>query len=222
MELSYWQSRWQKGNTGWHMDTVYPVLPKIWPQLNIPSGARIFVPLCGKSLDLQWLIDQNCTVIGVDISKKALHSIMQQHSEPFEQEASHGFTIYRSEAMTLWEGDVMKLPNDRMPPIDLIYDKAAIVALPPNMRSDYAQKLLSLCSDHTQILMQTFEYIQEEMNGPPFSVDEQELEKLFGKQFSRHLLHEQSKLKELKGFRQRGLSSHLKEKVYQLTPSDGK
>lgn len=219
MEISYWKSRWQKNNTGWHMDVVYPPLPEIWPQLSLSSGARVFVPLCGKSLDIKWLTEHGHQVIGVDVSGKALRELMNQYDEQFSQDASHGFPIYRSESLELWEGDFLKLPTSKIPPLDIIYDKASIVALPKKMRNIYAQKVLELCGKDCQILIQTFEYNQEEMTGPPFSVDEEELKQLYSPRFELQMLHEQSKFEELSKFQQRGLSSYLNEKVYQLKPS---
>jgi thiopurine S-methyltransferase len=218
MELSYWQSRWQKGNTGWHMDTVYPPLPHLWNQIGMNSDTRVLVPLCGKSLDLLWLTDHCDTVTGVDISPKALQHVMQKHSESFIKDTSHGFTIYRSDSLVLWEGDFAKLPSDQIPPQNLIYDKASIIALPPEKRQRHAEKMIELSSFNTQILIQIFEYDQNEMNGPPFSVEEQELKRLFGNQFKLKCLHEQSKLEELQKFKQRGLSSHLIEKIFHLIP----
>lgn len=221
MEISYWQSRWEKDKTGWHMDSVYPALPNVWPNISLPPAATILVPLCGKSLDIAWFLQQGHRVIGVDASPKALGAIMERSTNTFHQDSSHGFTVYRSDNLELWEGDVMKLPAKKISPIHLIYDKAAIIALPPKMRSAYAHQLITLCNPQTQILIETFEYPQEEMNGPPFSVTRDELEQLFGEHFSFALLHEQSKLDELARFRQRGLSSYLSEKVHLLKPSKG-
>lgn len=221
MEISYWQSRWQKNNTGWHMDVVYPPLPKLWSRLSIKTGEHVLVPLCGKSLDLHWLVEQGMQVTGVEASPKALREVRQQYREPFSQDSSHGFTVYRSEHMELWQGDFLKVPVSEIPTPDLVYDKAAIVALPPDMRNSYVRKLLELCGPETQLLIQAFEYNQQEMSGPAFSVEESELERHLGDRFALHLMHEQSKLEELSKFQQRGLSSYLTEKVYHLTPLHG-
>jgi len=218
MEISYWQSRWHKNNTGWHMDDIYPLLTKLWPRLSIKPDTNVLVPLCGKSLDLHWLTDRGHHVTGVEVSRKALRKVMDRHSGDFTEDASHGFTIYHSELLELWEGDFLKLPANEIPKPDIIYDKAAIVALPPERRELYARKLLECCGKHTQILLQTFEYNQEEMNGPPFSVTEEELNQLLGKHFEFTLMHEQSKMDELSKFQRRGLSSYLIEKVYHLKP----
>lgn len=218
MELSYWQSRWQNDNTGWHMNQVYPLLPDLWPRLSIKANAQVLVPLCGKSLDMKWLAEQGCQVTGVEISRKALKEFMEGVLAPFSTTSSHGFAIYKSKNIILWEGDFLKLPATGIATPDLIYDKASMVALPPDLRNDYAQKVLSLCSAHTKILLQTFEYKQAEMTGPPFSVDEKEIREYFGKRFFLQQLHEQSKIEELNKFQRRGLSSYLLEKVFLLQP----
>lgn len=218
MEISYWQSRWRKNNIGWHMDIVYPQLRNIWPQLSLASDTRILVPLCGKSLDMKWLADQGHDVIGVEVSQKALQEFMNNYPEEFTEKTSHGFTIYCSPSIELWEGDFLKLPSKEIPALDVIYDKASIVALPPGMRKEYAKKVLELCGENTQILLQTFEYNQDEMNGPPFSVDEKEIKHHFGDRFELTLLREQSKFEELSKFQFRGLTSYLKERVFHLKP----
>lgn len=218
MEISYWKSRWRKDNIGWHMKEIYPPLPTFWPQLNLPAGARVLVPLCGKSHDLDWLVSRGLNVTGVELSLKALQEVMRRSAKPFTRTESHGFPVFKSESMELWQGDFLRLPNAPFHPVDAVYDKASLVALPAAMRKRYAKKLLELQDSHTQILLQSFEYQQEEMNGPPFSVPEREIKKLFGSSFNLNLLLEQSKFEEVKKFHERGLSSFFIEKVYLLSP----
>jgi thiopurine S-methyltransferase len=218
MEISYWQSRWQKDKTGWHMDMVYPQLIELWPQNFAKEDTTVLIPLCGKSLDIQWFIQQGYHVIGVDVSYKALKTVRDRSAETFTAEQSHGFSVYRSNSLELWEGNFMDLPISKIPRPHIIYDKASIIALPPKMRSIYAQKVLSFCTPSTEIFLQTFEYRQEEMHGPPFSVDDTEIQQYFGDRFNLSLMHEQPKLEELNGFKRRGLKSYLTEKVFHLTP----
>jgi len=218
MEISYWQSRWKKDKTGWHMEVVYPKLPELWPSLSLPAGSRVLVPFCGKSLDMKWLAEQGYQVIGVDAVNKALVEFTSAFSESFTKSSSHGFDIYTSNNIELWQGDFLKLPASKVQHIDAIYDKAALVAIPQTQRKDYAQKIMTLCNPDTRMLLQTFEYEQEEMSGPPFSVPEAEVKSLYGTQFNLELVHEQSKFDELAKFQQRGLSSYLIEKVYLLNP----
>lgn len=218
MEISYWQSRWKKKKIGWHLDEVYPLLPKVWPQISVNGNDRVLVPLCGKSLDMIWLAEQGCHVTGVEVSPRALREFRERSPSTFTESNSHGFTVYKSEHIELWEGDFLKFPSTVISRPDVIYDKAALVALPPELRSDYAHKVRELCREKTKILLQTFDYVQEEMNGPPFSVPEQEVRDHFGDRFELTLMHEQSKLELLNKFRRRGLTSQLKEKVYLLEP----
>ena len=219
MEISYWKARWQKDKTGWHMDTVYPYLPTYWPRLQLKEGATILVPLCGKSLDLAWLKIRNYTVIGVEVSEKAALDFFLKNDMTFEKFTKNSFTVYQSDNLAIWAGDFFKLKREHLTKVDGIYDKAALIALPKARRKRYAEKLKSFCQPTTQILMNTFEYEQEEMNGPPFAVFFNELKELFGQHFTIELLHQESIMDELPKFQQRGLSSYLIEKIYHLYPS---
>lgn len=218
MEISYWQSRWQNDKTGWHMQQVFSPLKTYWNSLQLAKGATVFVPLCGKSLDLEWLVNQGHYVVGVDVSVKAVHELTKRHNEPFKESSKGSFTCYKSNSMELWRGDVFKLQKRWLPAIDAIYDKAALIALPPEMRKAYAITLKSFLQPHTQIFINCFEYNQNEMPGPPFAVFRDELESLLGDQFNIKLLHAQSLFDELTNFHRRGLHSYLKEKIYRLSP----
>lgn len=220
MEISYWQARWKKDKTGWHMQQVYPHLKTYWNRLQLDDHTTVLVPLCGKSLDMLWLKNQAHKVIGVDVSEKAAKDFFREHQLPFKKSFKGSFTIYYSGDLAIWVGDFLKLKPNYLPKIDAIYDKAALIALPEGKRKNYAGHIIKLSNVHTQILMNTFEYKQDEMSGPPFSVFQKELDKLYGSHFTIHLLHQESIFDELLKFQQRGLSSFLVEKVYHLEPVD--
>jgi len=216
MEISYWKSRWQKNKTGWHLDHVYPYLVKFWPTLSLSDEATVLVPLCGKSRDVLWLAEQGFQVIGVEASAAGLEQLREASGQSFTQTSRYGNPIHRSGNLTLWEANFLSLPAEAMPPIAAVYDKASIVALPPAKRKIYAQKIITLCGPGTQILLQTFEYNQAEMHGPPFSVPQKEVAHLFGEHFSIKLLHERSMLSDVDKFRRRGLHSRFIERLYHL------
>lgn len=218
MEISYWKSRWENGNTGWHMNQVYPNLPAYWPELKLAKESHVLVPLCGKTLDMVWLRNQGFHVIGVDVSEKAARLFFQEHEIPFQKSSQSSFTVYQSEHIQFWVGDFFKLRPDNLPEIDAVYDKAALIALTKSTRARYAKTILSFCQPHTQLLLNTFEYEQTEMNGPPFAVEPDELKELFGKHFEIRLLYEASLFHDLPKFQTRGLHSYLIEKVYHLQP----
>lgn len=218
MEISYWKSRWRKDHTGWHMDEVYPPLKTLWYQLNLPQNATVLIPLCGKTLDIDWLAGQGHQVVGIDISEKAISILKDRLPYAFHNTSKGPLKCYKSDSVTLWCGDFFKLQPEWVPAIDAIYDKAALIALPPEKRSTYASHLQTFIQPHTQIFLNCFEYKQNEMSGPPFSVTRKELQKLYGQRFNLHVLHERSLLEELSRFKQRGLKSYLIEKIYHLYP----
>ncbi|MDZ7717375.1 MAG: thiopurine S-methyltransferase [Balneolaceae bacterium] len=219
MELSYWRSKWRKGKIGFHMENGYPGLEKHWKSIGLKDNATVLVPLCGKSKDLLWLSEHCRRVIGAEISKIAVEQFFKENSLDAEQTTFADFTIYRSSNIEIWNGDFFKLPRHKLPSIDLVYDKAALIALPPDKRKQYAYKIIELCNQNTRILMHQFEYRQDEMNGPPFSVSIEEVNQLFGGQFELKILDRQElNLDNYKKFQKRGLRSYFIEILSLLLP----
>lgn len=219
MEISYWKSRWKKQHTGWHMEQVYPHLKTYLDRLNPDTGDTLFVPLCGKSRDLVWLAEQGFRVIGVEVSAVAVRQFFAETGITYSTESKAEFVIYQSDNIQIYQADFFKLVSSWIPPLDAVYDKAALIALPEEKRRMYADKILGLAGSKSRILLNTFEYIQNEMNGPPFAVFFDELQDLFGDRFEIELLHEESIFDQLVKFQQRGLSSFLTEKIYLLKPT---
>lgn len=218
MELSYWQSRWRKNNIGWHMDQVYPPLKKYWPEIELQKRSTVLVPLCGKSLDIVWLMEQEYNVIGVEISALAIRELLQLLGGEFSKRQKGDFTVFSSQNVALWQGDFLKMESEFLPAIDAVYDKAALIALPPDKRKTYTGTVKNIISSHTKMLLNCFEYEQKEMKGPPFTVFREELDQHYGELFSINLLQKQSLFEQLQKFQSRGLSSYLTEKIYLLKP----
>ena len=218
MEISYWKSRWQKDNTGWHMDQVYPHLMTYWDRLELNKGDTILLPLCGKSLDIPWLLDKGLNVIGVEVSDKAISELKNHLDFSFTEKSRGHFKVFESTDVQLWLGNFFDIQASYLPKIDAIYDKAALIALPPKMRNDYAEIIKSLCTEDTRMFLNCFEYPQDSMSGPPFAIFEEEIRTLYDEQFSIELLHKESMMEQLAKFQQRGLSGYLNEKVYLLSP----
>lgn len=215
MELSYWQSRWNKGNIGFHMPGGYPGLKKHWNSLSIPESSRVLVPLCGKSEDLDFLIQNTSQVTGVEISEKAILEYFEERGITPEKSSSHGFKIFTHGKLQLWCGDFFRFPEKSEYSFSLIYDKAALIALPEQTRIRYADKLLNLAhlDSGSDILLHHFEYNQSEMNGPPFSVSLSEIKSLYGSKYSITILEENELIPSgFKKFKRRGLKNVLKER----------
>lgn len=218
MELSYWKSRWNKGNIGFHMPEGYPGLKEHWPNLDISDESVVLVPLCGKSVDLIWLSEHVKKVVGVEVSKKAIHEFFAEQNVVPKTDTFADFTIYKSGNIELWCGDFFKFPLHKHNGFDLIYDKAALQALPKEMRLRYVKKVIELSTNATQILLHHFTYPQNEMTGPPFSINETEVNILFGKHFVISIVEENEiPADDFKKFKKRGLSSSIMERLLFLS-----
>jgi len=214
MELSYWESRWNKNKTGFHMAGGYPGLKTHWNHLGLPDEPSVLVPLCGKTEDMSWMAEKGAQVTGVEISEKAVREFFEEQKIEFETTRYAGFTIFHAERIELWQGDFMKFPAGKKREFDLIYDKAALVALPPAMRKAYAARLLELAGNKTTLLLHHFVYPQHQMPGPPFSVEPKEITTLFPDAIEISLLEENSiPAEQFPPFKLRGLVSPLTERL---------
>lgn len=162
-----WLARWESGQTGWHEAGGNSALRKFWPRL--PAGSRVLVPLCGKTPDLLWLAQLGLEVTGVELSEIAARAFFVDTGISFETEQLEKLLCFRGvdQAVSIVCGDYFQFSDK---PFDALYDRAALVALPPELRPDYVEHTRSLLrSDAAQLLI-TLEYDQSKANGPPFSV----------------------------------------------------
>jgi thiopurine S-methyltransferase len=218
MELSYWQSRWKKGNTGFHQHNGYPGLRKYWQNLPIPKSPEVLVPLSGKSEDMRWIAECGGRITGVEISEIAVQQFFSRMEQKPKKISFANFDIYTLNNITIWCGDFLKLPQNKIPEFNLIYDKAALVALPLQKRKKYVEKVVSVAGPHTHILLHGFSYNQQEMNGPPFSIPEKEVKMLYGSEFSITLLEKNTlNTDKYQKFKKRGLGSHFIEYLLLLS-----
>ena len=184
MHHDFWHERWQIGQIGFHQSSVHPFLARWWPTLGVPAPSRVYVPLCGKSLDMVWLAERGHAIVGSELSAIAIRDFFaSQRLEPVQSEQG-GFVRHSAGPYTILEGDALALTTDQAGPIEAVYDRAALVALPPEMRAAYAASLARLTSPGVQALLVAFEYPQEMKGGPPFSVGAAEIRELFETAFT--------------------------------------
>ncbi|WP_018274388.1 thiopurine S-methyltransferase [Teredinibacter turnerae] len=197
MKASFWHEKWKKGEIGFHESAVNPALTNHWHALSAVGG-RVFVPLCGKSLDLAWLLSQGVHVIGVELSEIAVQELfVSLDMEPAVSDVEN-FKLYSAENIAIWVGDIFNLNKAWLGEITAIYDRAALVALPESMRLEYARKLIELSNCATQLLV-TFEYDQSLHQGPPFSVPESAVQTCYGTRYQLECLERKAVAGGLKG-----------------------
>lgn len=217
MELSYWESRWRKGNIGFHVEGVFPALVDCFSAFDLPENPLTIVPLCGKSHDMIWLAEKGHRVIGIEAVEEACEQFFEEQKWVHKKESMPHFKCYTSEKITLLNGDFLKLTSESLEGSapDFIYDRAAIVALPKKMRRRYAETLTRLTKPDTLYFLHTFDYNQFEMDGPPFSVTYAEILDLYGKDWEIERVMNRSILEHLEKFKNRGLKN-MYEQVFKL------
>lgn len=216
MHQEFWLEAWHNNQIGFHNEDINPHLQQYWPALNIAAGNRVFVPLCGKSNDMLWLLAQGCDVIGVELSELAVAAFFAENNISASVRQQGPFTLHESNGLRLYCGDFFALNADELHGVDAVYDRASLVALPPDMRIAYAEHMQRLLKPGTQILLIAFDYPQHEMTGPPFCVSNEEVQSLYGAWCRVELLGTEAILEREPRFRDRGLS-RLEEHVYRLT-----
>jgi thiopurine S-methyltransferase len=178
MQAEFWLACWENDHLGFQLDNVHPMLQQLLPQLVLTANS-VFVPLCGKSLDIAFLAQQY-KVVGVELSDIACRDFFaQQQLRPTITQPVAGYNCYVTKQITLWQGDFFSLPQQAVAECQFIYDRAALIAMPEAMRQQYVSKLVSLFQSGTRILLISVEYPQLEKAGPPFSVNRVQLQQLF-------------------------------------------
>ena len=215
VKADFWHDRWEKNLTGFHLNEVNPYLKANWASLNLNKGARVFVPLCGKTLDLIWLVEQGYQVVGIELSPLAVKAFFAENNITAEPHQIGELKYWQSENITLFCGDFFTLTNEILGQVDAVYDRASLIALPPEMRQDYAVKLTQLAQSAPKLLV-TLEYDQSKMDGPPFSVTEDEVKALYQANYQVSQLSAQNVLGDNEKFREKGLN-YLNECIYKLT-----
>lgn len=185
MEPDFWHKRWQDNAIGFHETRGSRCLRNHWHQLNINAHEQVFVPLCGKTADMCWLMQQNVCVLGIELSPLASDAFFQENQLEIEktetiQKAGKGFTHRYSGLLQLITGNFFHLDKIALQSVNLVYDRAALVALPSELREQYCQHLQQNLPANARIFLITLEYPVGDRIGPPFSIDTTEVNRLFG------------------------------------------
>lgn len=215
MQADFWLQRWREGHTGFHRDAPMPLLVQHWPALKLPADSRVLVPLAGKTLDMLWLVEQGHRVLGVELSPLAVQQFFDEHDLHAEVHESPLGIHHVAAHIEIIQGDVMTLDDATLATCDAVYDRAAIIALPAPLRERYAREVYARLPPRCRGLMITLEYPQHEMDGPPFSVDGDNIGRLLGDRWQTKLLERQDILAAQPGFQRDGVTA-LHTGVYQL------
>lgn len=183
MQAEFWHERWSSNQIGFHEDVENPLLVTHFAALGVPKSARIFLPLCGKTLDIDWLLSNGYRVAGAELSPLAVASLFDRLRLSPAVETHGGntrdITRWSAAGLDVFVGDIFALSAAVLGGVDAVYDRAALIALPGDMRSRYAAHVDAITKGAPQLLI-TLDYDQRQMAGPPFAVSEAEIRRLYG------------------------------------------
>ena len=188
MQPDFWRQRWRDNQIGFHQDKPTLQLLQHWPAIGMPAGAKVFVPLAGKSLDIVWFASQGYRVLAVELSQLAVEQFIAEHGLTPEVRESRYGTHYIAGSVELVCGDVFNLDAEMLGDCNAVFDRAALVALPAELRQRYVHEVYSLLPPGCRGLLVSLEYPQHEKQGPPFDVREGEVRELYDRDWSVDLL----------------------------------
>ena len=187
-----WLQFWRDKRTDFHQKTVNHLLARFWPGLNLVHGSRVFVPLCGKSLDMIWLAKQGHEVIGVELSPVAVRAFFRENRLQPSKRTMGCFTVWVCGKISILCGDFFSLTKSDLGVVEMVYDRAALTALPEDIRKLYAAHLKLILPDTIDVLLLTAEDVEAtDVQNPDLSVDE-EINSLFSDDFNIDLTHVES------------------------------
>lgn len=187
-----WQQSWRDQRTDFHQKVVNPHLIRFWSRLGLAATTRIFVPLCGKSLDLLWLAQQGHEVIGVELSPIAVRAFFRENKLRPLRRQQGAFTVWTHGRISIFCGDFFKLASADLGDIAAVFDRASVTALPEDLRAAYLDHLRRILPAACIMLLLTTEEPEEgESAGQDFAVAD-EITSLYASAFEIDLTHVES------------------------------
>lgn len=174
MDESFWLQRWKTNTIGFHRSEANPILANSFKVLSLAKGSRVFVPLCGKTLDIAWLLSNGYRVAGAELIEIAIEQLFTELGVEPKISGVGEVRHYSAINIDIYVGNIFDVSSKMLGPVDAIYDRAALVALPKEMRNRYTTHLTKITDKAPQLLV-SYEYDQTLMAGPPFSVSNEEV-----------------------------------------------
>ncbi len=220
MESDFWHTRWQENRIGFHQSKYNSRLVSLWPTLPLAAGAEVLVPLCGKSLDMLWLHQQGFKVLGVELSEIAAKAFFDENDLPYQAAMSGNLQLFTGRGaaagIRIVAGDMFAMSAAHTTDVAAVYDRASLVAMPPSMRQDYVKQLAALTPAGAEGILISMNYDPSKMQGPPFSVPDEEVRQLFDPYFTIAEISHSLGPERLGNLKDRGLDT-MEERVYQMT-----
>ncbi len=198
MDSSFWLQKWKKNDIGFHKSEANPALVKYFEKLSLLQDSRVFVPLCGKTLDIPWLLSEGYRVTGAELAEIAVEQLFDELGVQPKISSVGKTSLYSAKDIDIFVGNIFDVSSNILSSVDATYDRAALVALPEEMRNRYTVHLREITDKAPQLLV-TFEYDQNLMEGPPFSISKEEVARHYSDGYDLSLLASTDVIGGLKG-----------------------
>ena len=177
--MTDWINRWENNRIGWHADQINKQLIEYLKNLDLSPGETIFVPLCGKTKDMLFLLEKQINVIGVEMSSIAVEQFFLENNLSYSISKMDGFILYEGKGIRIYCGNYFDLEFNHLQAVRAVYDRASLIALDEELRQKYVKHLNDIIADDVRILLLTLNYPQHQRSGPPFAVSRSEVDELF-------------------------------------------
>lgn len=214
MSNKQWKLAWKHDQIEFHQEQVNPLLQSYWPMLALPPQSTVFVPLCGKSLDMAWLLAQNHRIVGVEVSSIAVAAFFAANGLVPKQRHVGKLICWSCRHVEIYCGDFFDLTASMLQAVAAVYDRAALLAFSPQQRKRYVAYLQTILPQQVPILLLSTEYPDSAISGQPFTVDA-EIVALYAPAFHVELLHAEYGHETHPGYGHTELEV-IEEKVYLL------
>lgn len=168
----FWAKRWTEGQTAFHEGRPNDLLAAHVARLETKKRLRVFVPLAGKAFDLRWLAARGHEVVGVEFVWDAIKAFFDEQGVAPQPSEIGGRPALGANGVTLVCGDVFDASPRDLGRFDVVYDRAALVALEPSTRTRYVETCRALLAEGGVTFLVAFAYDQSKTPGPPWSIDE--------------------------------------------------
>tara|TARA_R110002050_G_scaffold57423_5_gene129355 strand:- start:277012 stop:277653 length:642 start_codon:yes stop_codon:yes gene_type:complete len=176
MDTDFWRNKWANNEIAFHRSHANPLLVNNIKALGLAKGSVIFIPLCGKTLDIAWLLSNGYRIAGIELVETAIEQLFTELGVVPKISVINDIKHYRAENIDIYVGDIFKLTQDVLGSVDAVYDRAALVALPAEVRPLYTAHLIKITHASPQLLI-AYHYDQHVVQGPPFSISNEEVKR---------------------------------------------
>lgn len=177
MNKVFWNNKWENNEIGFHQNNVTPLLKKYLHYFLDKNSIKksCLLPLCGKTFDLIYLSEFFKEVTGVELIKKAIEDFYIENNLEMRTRNSS----ISSKNIEIFNEDFFSFNKSENKKYSYIFDRASLIAISPVSREKYVQSIKRSMSTNCKIFLITIEYKQDQIEGPPFSLSDDDVKSLF-------------------------------------------